>query len=287
MGCCFSAGKVTAPPVAAAQIPPPLEEESVKEVVVQSVSVSVPIPISVPVPVPDLVPSAPTVSDSEAQVPLPLSPPAPEISHSKSDICSVSVSHSYSTATTATAASILEDDALSKPHRPPPPSSSTSRRNRPDRVLRSPAEWHSPQGKQLRPRLVRERQSRQPNPTHNRRNVDSGPLPRSGLSDNPRRRSQSPATRAPSSARRSPMKKRVGAPEKDGATEVKKKEEETEKVTAEVKKEEDVTAVRDPEVSMECFIFLWWSLLLSSLLTLMWLIVFFLSLFLICKLRNV
>ncbi|EFH43721.1 hypothetical protein ARALYDRAFT_491957, partial [Arabidopsis lyrata subsp. lyrata] len=252
MGCCFSAGKVTPPPVAAAQVPPPIEEESVKEVVVQSVSVSV------PVTVPDLVPSAPTVSDSEAQVPRPLSPPAPEISQNKSDICSVSVSHSYSTATTATtatAASILEDDALSKPHRPPPPSASTSRRNRPDRVLRSPAERHSPQGKQLRPRLVRERQSRQPNPTHNRRNVDSGPLPRSGLSDNPRRRSQSPATRGPSSARRSPMKKRVGAPEKDGATEVKKKEEEEEaKLTVEVRKEEDVTTVRDPEVSMECFI---------------------------------
>ncbi|CAL9227152.1 unnamed protein product [Arabidopsis halleri] len=259
MGCCFSAGKVTAPPVAAAQVPPPIEEESVKEVVVQSVSVSVPVPISVPapIPVPDLVPSAPTVSNSESQVPRPLSPPAPEISQNKSDICSVSVSHSYSTATTATAASILEDDALSKPYRPPPPSSSTSRRNRPDRVLRSQAERHSPQGKQLRPRLVRERQSRQPNSTHNRRNVDSGPLPRSGLSDNPRRRSQSPATRGPSSARRSPMKKRVGAPDKDGATEVKKKEEEEEaKVTVEVKKEEDVTTVRDPEVSMECFIFL-------------------------------
>ncbi|XP_010433253.1 PREDICTED: proline-rich receptor-like protein kinase PERK10 [Camelina sativa] len=260
MGCCFSAGKVTAPPpVAAAQIPPPIEEESVKEVVVQSVSVSVPLPISVPVQVPDIVPSAPEViSDSEPQVPHPLSPPpAPEISQSKSDICSVSVSHSYSTATTATAASILEDDALSKPHRPLPPPSSTSRRNRPDRVLRSPGERHSPQGgKQLRPRLVRERQSRQPNPTHNRRNADSGPLPRSGLSDNhPRRRSQSPATRGPSAARRSPMKKRVGAPEKDGATtEVKK--EEVEKVAVEVKKEEDGEAVKDPEVSMECFIFL-------------------------------
>ncbi|EOA17254.1 hypothetical protein CARUB_v10005529mg [Capsella rubella] len=260
MGCCFSAGKVTAPPVpAAVKIPPPIEEESVKEVVVQSVSVSVPVPISVPVPVPvpDIVPSAATViSDSEPQVPLPPSPPAPEISQSKSDICSVSVSHSYSTATTATAASILEDDALSKPHRPlPPPSSSTSRRNRPDRVLRSPGERHSPQGKQLRPRLVRERQSRQPNPTHNRRNVDSGPLPRSGLSDNPRRRSQSPATRVPSSARRSPMKKREKAPEKVGAaTEVKK--EEVEKVAVEVKKEEDGEAVKDPEVSMECFIFL-------------------------------
>ncbi|XP_010448018.1 PREDICTED: proline-rich receptor-like protein kinase PERK2 [Camelina sativa] len=256
MGCCFSTGKVTAPPpvtAAAVQIPPPIEEESVKEVVVQTVSVSVPVPVTVP----DIVPSAPAevISDSEPELPHPLSPPpAPEISQSKSDICSVSVSHSYSTATTATAASILEDDALSKPHRPlPPPSSSTSRRNRPDRVLRSPGDRHSPQGgKQLRPRLVRERQSRQPNPTHNRRNADSGPLPRSGLSDNhPRRRSQSPATRAPSAARRSPMKKRVGAHEKDGATTEVKKEEEVE-----VKKEEDGEAVKDPEVSMECFIFL-------------------------------
>lgn len=254
MGCCLSAGKVTAPPVSAAQIPPPIEEESVKEVVVQSVSVSIPVPISVPVPVPvpDIVPSAPTVSDSEAQVPLPFSPAAPEISQNKSDICSVSVSHSFSTATTATAASILEDDALSKPHRPLPPPPSTSRRNRTDRVLRSPGERHSPQGKQLRPRLVRERQSRQPNPTHNRRNVDSGPLPRSGLSDNPRRRSQSPATRGPSSARRSPMKKREEAP----VREVRKKEVEETKLDVEVKKEEDVAAVRDPEVSMECFIFL-------------------------------
>lgn len=51
------------------------------------------------------------------------------------------------------------------------------------------------------------------------------------------------------------MKKREAAPEKDVA-EVKKKKEET-KVAVEVKKEEDdVSVVRDPEVSMECFIFL-------------------------------
>ncbi|ESQ54439.1 hypothetical protein EUTSA_v10026095mg [Eutrema salsugineum] len=245
MGCCLSAGKVRAPPVAAAadQTPPTIEEETVKEVVVQSVSVSVPDPI----PVPDIVPSVPEVSDSEAHRPPP-SLLTPEISHSKSDICSVS--HSFSTATTATAASILEDDALSKPHRPLPPPSS-SRRNISDRVSRSPGGRHSPQGK-LRPRLVRERPSNQPNPIHNRRNVDSGPLPRSGLLEGPRRRSRSPATRGPSSARRSPMKKREPAPVRDGA-EVKKEEA---KVAVEVKKEEEDVAVRDPEVSMECFIFL-------------------------------
>ncbi|CAA7050169.1 unnamed protein product [Microthlaspi erraticum] len=252
MGCCFSAGKVTAPPVSAAdaeaRIPPPIEEESVKEVVVQSVSVSVPIPVPTTVSVPDIVPSAPEVSDSETQPPPSL--PTPEISHDKSDICSVS--NSFSTATTATAASILEDDALSKPHRPPPPSSSSSRRSRPERISRSPGGRNSPQGK-LRPRLVRERPTNPPNPTLNRRNVDSGPLPRSGLQEGPRRRSRSPATRAPSSARRSPMKKREAAPEKDVAEVIQKKEET--KVAVEVKKEEDV-AVRDPEVSMECFIFL-------------------------------
>ncbi|CAH2077710.1 unnamed protein product [Thlaspi arvense] len=260
MGCCLSAGKVTAPPVAAAKDPPPIEEETVKEVVVQSVSVSVPVSVPVPVPdpdpdtpisVPDIVTSAPAVSDSEAHRPPPSpSIPSPEISHNKSDIGSVS--QSFSTATTATAASILEDDALSKPHRPLPPPS-TSRRNMSDRISRSPGGRHSPQGK-LRPRLVRERQSNQPNPTHNRRNVDSGPLPRSGLLEGSRRRSRSPATRVPTSARRSPMKKREAAPAEKDEAEVKVKKEE-EKVAVEVKKEEDV-AVGDPEVSMECFIFL-------------------------------
>ncbi|KAF8079554.1 hypothetical protein N665_1018s0010 [Sinapis alba] len=193
---------------------------TVKEVVVQSISVSVPLPV------PDMV------------------------SHIKSDICSVSPS--FSTATTATAASVLEDDAVSKPRRHPPPPSS-SRRNMSDRISRSPGGLNSPQGK-LRPRLVRERPYNQPNPTHNRRNVDSSPLPRSGLLESPRRRSRSPATRGPSSARRSPMKRRETALEKEG-TEVKVKKEE-EKVAVEVKKEEEDVAVRDPEVSIECFIFL-------------------------------
>ncbi|KAF8114510.1 hypothetical protein N665_0036s0042 [Sinapis alba] len=250
MGCCLSAGKVTAPPVAAAaaQTPPPIEEETVKEVVVQSVSVSVlvPVPDPDPIPVAEIVPSAPEPPNH------PPSLPTPEISHNKSDTCSVS--HSFSTATTATAASILEDDAVSKPHRHPPP---PPRRNMSERISRSPGGRHSPQGK-LRPRLVRERQQPlQQNPTHNRRKADSGPLPRTGLQEGPRRRSRSPATRAPSSSRRSPMKKReAAAPEKDRAEEVEVKKEE-EKVTVEVKKEEDdVVAVKDPEVSMECFIFL-------------------------------
>ncbi|KAL0891166.1 hypothetical protein Bca101_015149 [Brassica carinata] len=191
MGCCLSAGKVTAPPVAAAaKNPPPIEEETVNF-------------------------------------------------------------------STATAASILEDDAVSKPHRHPLPPSS-SRRSTPERISRSPGGRHSPQGK-LRPRLVRERPYNQPNPTHNRRNVvyvDSSPLPQSELLEGPRRRSGSPATRGPSSTRRSPMKKRGAALEKEGAEGKVKKEEE--KVAAEVKKEleEDDVAVRDPEVSMECFIFL-------------------------------
>ncbi|KAF8045792.1 hypothetical protein N665_4408s0004 [Sinapis alba] len=221
------------------------EVETVKEVVVQSVSVSVPLPV------PDVVPSASEVSESEAHHHAP-SLPTPEISHIKSDICSVS--HSFSTATTATAASVLEDDAVSKPrrHPPPPPPSFSSRRNMSERISRSPGGLNSPQGK-LRPRLVRERPYNQPNPTHNRRNVDSSPLPRSGLLESPRRRSRSPATRGPSSARRSPMKRREAALEKEG-TEVKVKKEE-EKVAVEVKKEEDV-AVRDPEVSIECFMFL-------------------------------
>ncbi|KAJ0251551.1 hypothetical protein HA466_0124900 [Hirschfeldia incana] len=262
MGCCLSSGKATAPPVAAAAKtpPPPIEEETVKEVVVQSVSVSV--PDSNPIPVADIVPTAPEASDSELRNPLPPpSPPAPEISHNKSDTCSVS--HSFSTATTATAASILEDDAVSKPHRHPPPSSSSaSRRNMSERISRSPGGRHSPQGK-LRPRLARERQQQplQQNPNHSRRNVVPGPLPRTGLQEGgPRRRSRSPATRAPSSSRRSPMKKREAAApqEKEGAEEVKvdvKKEEE--KVAVEVKKkEEEVVAAKDPEVSMECFIFL-------------------------------
>lgn len=258
MGCCLSAGKVTAPPVAAvaAKTPPPIEEETVKEVVVQSVSVSVPLPVPEPDPIPvaDIVPTAP-----EPRNPPP-SLPTPEISHNnKSDTCSVS--HSFSTATTATAASILEDDAVSKPHRHPPPS--TSRRNMSERISRSPGGRHSPQGK-LRPRMVRERQQHQPlpqNPTHSRRKADSGPLPRTGLQEGPRRRSRSPATRAPSSSRRSPMKKREPAPEKDGAEEAKvtvnaKKEEEKVAVEVTKKEEDEKVAVKDPEVSMECFIFL-------------------------------
>lgn len=48
------------------------------------------------------------------------------------------------------------------------------------------------------------------------------------------------------------MKKREEAP----VREVRKKEVEETKLDVEVKKEEDVAAVRDPEVSMECFIFL-------------------------------
>ncbi|CAH8388635.1 unnamed protein product [Eruca vesicaria subsp. sativa] len=206
MGCCLSAGKVAAPPVSAAKIPPHIEEETVKEVVVQSVSV----------PVPDIVPLAPEVSDSEAHHPLP-SLSSPELSHNKSDICSVS--NSFSTATTtATNASILEDEAISKPRRHPP---SSSRGNMSERISRR----HSPQGK-LRPRMVRERPYNQPNPTHNRRDVDSDPLSRSGLLEGPRRRSQSPATsiRGPSAARRSPIKKPEAALEKV-AVEVKKEEE--------------------------------------------------------------
>ncbi|KAF2553655.1 hypothetical protein F2Q68_00037515 [Brassica cretica] len=95
------------------------------------------------------------------------------------------------------------------------------------------------------------RRYNQPNPTHNRRNVDSSPLPRSGLLEGPRRRSRSTATRGPSSARRSPMKKREAALEKEGA-EVKVKKE----VAVEEKKEEEDVAVTEPDVSMECFIFL-------------------------------
>ncbi|CAN8326223.1 unnamed protein product [Cochlearia groenlandica] len=200
MGCCFSTGKVTTPAVSAAKIPPDIEEESVKEVVVQSVSNSVP----------DGVPSAPEISDSEE---LPLSLPSPEISHNKSDICSFSILEE-------------EDDALSKPqrplHPPPPLSSSASRRNNiSNRVSSSPGGRNSPQGK-----------------LRDRRNVGSGPVRRSGLSDGSRRRSRSPATRGTSSARRSPMKKRQVAEEK---------------VEVDVNKEE---YVRDSEMSMECFIFL-------------------------------
>ncbi|CAN8230212.1 unnamed protein product [Cochlearia groenlandica] len=257
MGCCLSAGKVKAPPisaVSAAQIPPPIEEESVKEVVVQTVSVpstapAVPstapttVPTAVPaVPVAELVATVPIVLDSEPNL-LPTLQ-TPEISQTKSDICSVS--HSFSTtATTATAASILEDDALSKLHRPPPP----PRRSRPDRIYRSPRE--SPQSK-LRPRLTRERQQpqrpSQQNPNLNRRNIDSGLLPKTGLLDSQRRRSRSPATRGPSNARKSPMKKR-----EDVKVDVEVKKEEA-NVDVEIKKED--LAVKDPEVSMECFIFL-------------------------------
>ncbi|CAN6983371.1 unnamed protein product [Brassica oleracea var. botrytis] len=259
MGCCLSAGKVKAPPVTAAQTPPPIEEETVKEVVVQSVSVSVsvPVPVPVPVPEPDPIPVADIVPTAAEPRNPPPSLPTPEISHNKSDTCSVS--HSFSTATTATAASILEDDAVSKPHHRHHPPSSTSRRNMSERISRSPGGRHSPQGK-LRPRLVRERQPLQQNPTHNRRKADSsGPLPRNGLQEGPRRRSRSPATRAPSSSRRSPMKKREAGPEKDGGAEEAKVKKEEEKVAAEEvkkKEEEDVVAVKDPEVSMECFIFL-------------------------------
>ena len=48
------------------------------------------------------------------------------------------------------------------------------------------------------------------------------------------------------------MKKREAALEKEGA-EVKVKKE----VAVEEKKEEEDVAVREPDVSMECFIFLW------------------------------
>ena len=55
------------------------------------------------------------------------------------------------------------------------------------------------------------------------------------------------------------MKKREAAPEKDGGAEEAKVKKEEEKVAVEEvkrKEEEDVVAVKDPEVSMECFIFL-------------------------------
>ncbi|KAF3486490.1 hypothetical protein F2Q69_00057527, partial [Brassica cretica] len=188
--------------------------------------------------------SPPEVSDSEAQHPPP-SLLTPEISHSKSDICSVS--HGFSTATNC----CFHPRRRGRYQQTPPTSSSFFYF-----FFLSPQHvWKNPQISERTTlasgEAVRERPYNQPNPTHNRRNVDSSPLPRSGLLEGPRRRSRSPATRGPSSARRSPMKKREAALEKEGA-EVKVKKE----VAVEEKKEEEDVAVREPDVSMECFIFL-------------------------------
>ncbi|KAK7263627.1 hypothetical protein RJT34_31220 [Clitoria ternatea] len=284
MGCCFSKSTIqvqTTPQTHRPHHePPPLEEESVKEVLSET-------PISKPHQVPNLMP------ETKIQMPVVQNPPekfekecpleVSEVVSQLSETCSITESFSTATtatATTTTAATVTEkredDEATSKhssiegtttnrkwdrsPARKRPHAGESGR----ERRVKSPARRPEPSPEKkikASSRVVRGRESS--TAANRKRNVGSGGVRRDSGEVSGRR------SRSPSCARTV----RNGGPSKvgsssgpkhvvpaNGAEKEKEKEKEKKSENEEIVVENDVVSpeecLENPHVSMECFIFL-------------------------------
>ncbi|KAL2328261.1 hypothetical protein Fmac_021688 [Flemingia macrophylla] len=283
MGCCFSTPTTQTPYQSHPQPPqPPSEEESVKEVLSET-------PVSKPQQVPILTPETkthlpllqnpPTVFHENDDDPIQqLSEPVSQLS----ETCSMSESFSTATATTVTVPEKREEDeATSKPHkwdrspsRKRPLASDAAGR---DRRLKSPARRPEPSPETKIKASPRPLRGREPGPPVNRRRTAGPAALRRDSGEISGRRSRSPAFpragKAASGGCRKEASSAAAAKEKKKKTESEEVAEENdvdlhEKVVEkndivsheEVVEKHDVVAheecIENPQVSMECFIFL-------------------------------